>query len=138
LALLQTVVGSCMTAGPNVVGCSCQVVGSCMAVVPNVVGSGCQTRPKRLPISIIICFINIIGMKSSMICVMNIIIFTIIKSINIKNIIFCVINIIIVRIINIMNKIITKLEKQILLILKNNHRFDLKGKIKTDYHHHHH
>jgi hypothetical protein len=73
-----------------------------------------------------------------MICVMNIIIFTIIKSINIKNIIFCVINIIIVRIINIMNKIITKLEKQILLILKNNHRFDLKGKIKTYHHHHHH
>jgi hypothetical protein len=62
---------------------------------------------------------------------MNIIIFTIIKSINIKNIIFCVINIII-------NKIITKLEKKLLLILKNNHRFDLKGKIKNYYHHHHH
>jgi len=60
---------------------------------------------------------------------MNIIIFTIIKSINIKNIIFCVINIII-------NKIITKLEKKLLLILKNNHRFDLKGKIKNYYHHH--
>jgi len=51
-------------------------------------------------------------MKNSMICVMNIIIFTIIKSINIKNIIFCIINIIMVRIINIMNKIITKLEKK--------------------------
>jgi len=47
-----------------------------------------------------------------MICVMNNIIFTIIKSINIKNIIFCIINIIVVRIINIMNKIITKLEKK--------------------------
>jgi hypothetical protein len=41
---------------------------------------------------------------------MNIIIFNIIKSINIKNIIFCVINIIII--INIINKIITKLEKK--------------------------
>jgi hypothetical protein len=75
LALLQTVVGSCMAAGPNVVG------------------SGCQARPKRFPTSIIICVINILGMKNSMICVMNIIIFTIIKSIHIKNIIFCVINI---------------------------------------------
>jgi hypothetical protein len=63
---------------------------------------------------------------------MNIIIFTIIKIINIKNIIFCVINIIIFIIINIINKIITKLEKKTLfLILKNNHRFDLKGKIKN-------
>jgi len=42
---------------------------------------------------------------------MNIIIFTIIKSINIKNIIFCVKNIIIFIIMNIINKIITKLEK---------------------------
>jgi len=62
---------------------------------------------------------------------MNIIIFTIIKSINIKNIIFCVINIIIFIIMNIINKIITKLEKKLLLILKKNHRFDLKGKIKN-------
>jgi len=42
---------------------------------------------------------------------MNIIIFTMIKSINIKNIIFCVINTICFLIINIINKIITKLEK---------------------------
>ena len=41
---------------------------------------------------------------------MNIIIFTIIKSINIKNYTY-VINIIIFIIINIINKIITKLEK---------------------------
>ena len=70
---------------------------------------------------------------------MNIIIFTIIKSINIKNIIFCVINIIIFIKMNIINKIITKLEKKLLLILTNNHRFDLKSKIKTyHYHNHHH
>jgi hypothetical protein len=56
---------------------------------------------------------------------MTIIIFTIIKSINIKNNIFCVANIIIFIIINIINKIIIKLEKNIFLILKNNHRFDL-------------
>jgi len=67
---------------------------------------------------------------------LNIIIFTIIKIVNIKNIIFCVINIIIFIIINIINQIITKLEKKIFLILKNNHRFDLKGKTKN-YHHHH-
>jgi len=42
---------------------------------------------------------------------MNIIIFTIIKSINIKNIMFCVINIIIFIVMNIINKIISKLEK---------------------------
>ena len=65
---------------------------------------------------------------------MNIIIFTLIKSINIKNIIFCVINIIIFMIINIINKIITKLEKKkLFLILKNNHRLDLKGKTKNYY-----
>jgi hypothetical protein len=63
---------------------------------------------------------------------MNIIIFTIIKSINIKNIIFGVINIIIFIIINIINKIINKLEKNF-LILKNNNRFDLKGKTKNYY-----
>jgi hypothetical protein len=34
---------------------------------------------------------------------------------------------------NIINKIITKLEKTLLLILKNSHRFDLKGKIKNYY-----
>jgi hypothetical protein len=66
---------------------------------------------------------------------MNIIIFTIIKSINIKNIIFCVKNIIIFIIMNIINKIITKLEKKLLLLLKNNHRFNLKGKIKNHHHH---
>jgi hypothetical protein len=42
---------------------------------------------------------------------MNIIIFTMIKSIDIKNIIFCVINTFFFIIINIINKIITKLEK---------------------------
>jgi hypothetical protein len=52
--------------------------------------------------NIIICVLSILGIKNSIICVMNIIIFTIIKSINVKNIIFCVMNII--------NKIITKLE----------------------------
>jgi hypothetical protein len=46
--------------------------------------------------------------------------------INIKNIIICIINTIIIFIINIINIIINKFEK-ILLILKNNHRFDLKG-----------
>jgi hypothetical protein len=50
------------------------------------------------------------GIKISIICVINIISFTIIKSINIKNIIFYVINIIIFIIINIINKITTKLE----------------------------
>jgi hypothetical protein len=61
--------------------------------------------------NIIICVLNILGIKNSIIYVMNIIIFTIIKSIIIKNIIFCVINIIIFIIMNIINKIITKLEK---------------------------
>jgi hypothetical protein len=60
--------------------------------------------------NIIISVLNIFGIKNSIICVMNIIIFTKIKSINIKNIIFCVVNIIIFIIINIINKIITKLE----------------------------
>jgi len=72
---------------------------------------------------------------------MNIICFTIIKSINIKNIIFCVINIIIFIIINIINQIISKLEKKF-LILKNNHKFDLKDKTKNYYYYyyyyHHH
>ena len=54
---------------------------------------------------------NILGLKNSIICVMNIIIFTITKTINIENIIFCVINIIIFIIINIINTIITKLKK---------------------------
>jgi hypothetical protein len=63
---------------------------------------------------------------------MNIIIFTIIKSINIKNIIFYIINIIIFIIINIINKIITKFKK-LFLILKNNHKFDLKDKTKNYY-----
>jgi hypothetical protein len=42
-------------------------------------------------------------------------------------------NIIIFIIINIINKIISKLEKKILFILKNNHRFNLKDKIKNYY-----
>jgi hypothetical protein len=50
--------------------------------------------------------------------------------INIKNIITCIINIIIFIIMNIVNIIINKFEK-ILLILKNNHRFHLNGKIKN-------
>jgi len=75
------------------------------------------------------CIFNIFGIKNSIICVMNIIIFTIIKSINIKNIIVCVINIITFIIINIINKLF--------LILKNNHRFDLKGKSKNYYYYYH-
>jgi hypothetical protein len=60
--------------------------------------------------------------------------FTIIKSINIKNILFGVINIIIFIIMNIINKINTKLEKKnLFLILKNNYKFDFKGKIKNYY-----
>jgi hypothetical protein len=82
---------------------------------------------------IIICVVNIIIfiiiiiiiMKNSIVCVINIIISIIINSINIKNSIICVINIIISIIINIINNF----EKTLLLILKNNHRFDLKGKI---------
>ena len=66
------------------------------------------------------CVLNI-GIKNSISCLMNIIIFTIIKSINIKNIIFCVI---------IINKIISKLENKLFLILKNTHIFDLKVKLK--------
>jgi len=69
--------------------------------------------------NIIICVLNILGIKNSISCVINIIIFTIIKSINIKNVIFCVINIIIFIIINIINKIISKLEKNILNIEKH-------------------
>jgi hypothetical protein len=72
-------------------------------------------------------FLNII------ICVINIVIFNIIKSINIKIIIICIINIIIFIIINIIYKIINKFEKTLLSILKNNLRFDLKGKIKNCY-----
>ena len=84
------------------------------------------------------CVLNILGIKNSIICVINIIIFTIIKSIDIKIIIFCVLNIIIFIIINIINQIITKLEKKIFLILKNKHRFDLKGKTKNYYYYYHH
>ena len=51
--------------------------------------------------------------------------------ISIKNIIIYIKNIIIFIITNIANIIINKFEKQILLILKNNHRFDLNGKIKN-------
>ena len=57
-------------------------------------------------------FINII------IFILNIIIFIIIESINIKNIIICVINIIIFIIINIINKIISKFEKNIIINIK--------------------
>ena len=58
-------------------------------------------------------FINII------IFILNIIIFIIIESVNMKNSFICVINIIIFIIINIINKIINKFEKILLLILKN-------------------
>jgi hypothetical protein len=51
--------------------------------------------------------------------------------ISIKNISICIINIIIFIITNIANIIINKFEKQILLILKNNYRFNLNGKIKN-------
>jgi hypothetical protein len=87
---------------------------------------------------IIFLLIQSIHIKNIIICVLNIIIFLIIKSINIKSIIFCVINIIIFIIINIINKIITKLEKTLFLVLKNNHKFDLKGKIKNYYYYYYH
>jgi hypothetical protein len=51
--------------------------------------------------------------------------------ISIKNISISIINIIIFIITNIANIIINKFEKQILLILKNNHRSDLNSKIKN-------
>jgi hypothetical protein len=34
--------------------------------------------------------------------------------------------------------IINKFEKKILLLLKTNHRFDMKSKIKNYYYYHHH
>jgi hypothetical protein len=76
----------------------------------------------------------VINMIDIIICIINIIIFIRIKSINIKNTIICVINIMILIIINIINIIINKFIKNILLILKNNNRFDLKGKIRNYYH----
>jgi len=75
----------------------------------------------------------IINIKNIIICLINIIIFIIINIINIKNTIICIINIITLTIINITNIIINKF-KNILLILKNNNRFDLKGKINYYYH----
>ena len=66
---------------------------------------------------IFIIILNI-HIKNNIICVINIIIFIIINSMNIKNIMICVINIIIFIIFNIINKIINKFEKQLLLILK--------------------
>jgi hypothetical protein len=87
-------------------------------------------------INIIICIINIIifiiiksiNIKNIIICVINIMILIIINIINIKNTIIFIINIIILIIINIINIIINKFVK-ILVILKNNNRFDLKGKL---------
>jgi len=67
---------------------------------------------------IIFIIIESVNMKNSFICVINIIIFIIIESINIKNIIICVINIIIFIIINIINKIISKFEKNIIINIK--------------------
>jgi hypothetical protein len=92
-------------------------------------------------LNIIICVLNIIvfiiinsiNINNIIICVINIIVFIIINSINIRNIIICIkiiIIIIIFIIINIINKIINKFEKQLSSILKNNHKFDLNGKIK--------
>jgi hypothetical protein len=59
---------------------------------------------------------------------MNIIIFTIVKSINIKKYYFLCYKYYFFIIIDIINKIITELEKKFLNI-ENNHIFDLKGKI---------
>jgi hypothetical protein len=91
-------------------------------------------------LNIIICVLNIIvfiiinsiNINNIIICVINIIVFIIINSINIRNIIICIkiIIIIIFIIINIINKIINKFEKNLSSILKNNHKFDLNGKIK--------
>jgi len=79
-------------------------------------------------LNIIICIIiKSINVKNIFICVTNIIIFIIIIIIIIKNIIICIKNIIIFTIVNIINKF----EKKLLSILKNNHKFDLKGKIKN-------
>ena len=93
-------------------------------------------------LNIIICVINIvvfiiinsININNIIICVINIIVFIIINSINIRNIIICIkiIIIIIFIIINIINKIINKFEKKLSSILKNNHKFDLNGKIKKN------
>jgi len=85
-------------------------------------------------LNIIICVINIvvfiiinnININNIIICVINIIFFIIINSINIRNIIICIK---IIIIINIINKIINKFEKKLSSILKNNHKFDLNGKI---------
>jgi hypothetical protein len=87
-------------------------------------------------LNIIICVLNIIvfiiinsiNINNIIICVINIIVFIIINSINIRNIIICIK--IIIIIINIINKIINKFEKKLSSILKNNHKFDLNGKIK--------
>jgi hypothetical protein len=98
---------------------------------PNSLASCLRTQSKWIllqdPRFLGLKFLNII------ICVINIVIFIIIKSINIKIIIICIIKIIIFIIINIIYKIINKFEKQLLSILKNNLRFDLKGKIKNYY-----
>ena len=59
-----------------------------------------------------------------------------INNINTKNIIICIINIIIFIINNIIIIIINKFKK-ILLILKNNHIFDLNGQIKNYYYYYH-
>ena len=85
-------------------------------------------------LNIIICVLNIIvfiiinsiNINNIIICVINIIVFIIINSINIWNIIICIK----IIIINIINKIINKFEKNLSSILKNNHKFDLNGKIK--------
>ena len=58
------------------------------------------------------------NIKNIIICVINIIIFIIINSMNIKNIIICVISIISFIIINIINKIINKFEKTIIINIK--------------------
>jgi len=65
--------------------------------------------------NIIICVVIILKILNITIYVINIIIFIIINSVNIKNIIIGVINIIIIIIIDIINKIITKFEKTIII-----------------------
>jgi hypothetical protein len=72
-------------------------------------------RHKNIIFSLIIQSVHI---KNIIICVINIIIFIIINSMNIKNIIICVISIISFIIINIINKIINKFEKKIIINIK--------------------
>jgi hypothetical protein len=60
-----------------------------------------------------------LGSLNIIICLINIIIFIIINNIIIKNILVCIIHIIIFIIINIINKIINKFGKIIIIIIIN-------------------